>query len=205
MFAQFVVPQGGKVGDVATIHWGNVDTGAMVNVVYLGVTRVFKYLQKYWVAYNHVLYGVGGKQTRIVAMLKDVPVILGNDCADDKGLLDPATPCHTATFLVVDHDDYHWILGIPLLAAVDGMVKCRERRLQYTPANVTVATSLPLISRAEAKLKPVRAEFRLKSPHLETETVETASWEAATLHQEELSYVGEGLADILGRHFTLLD
>jgi hypothetical protein len=27
---------------VATVHWGNVDTGAMVNVVYLGVTRVFQ-------------------------------------------------------------------------------------------------------------------------------------------------------------------
>ena len=44
MFAPFVVPQADRVGDVVTVHWGNVDTGAMVNVVYLGVTRVFKYL-----------------------------------------------------------------------------------------------------------------------------------------------------------------
>jgi hypothetical protein len=44
MFAPFVVPHEDKVGDVATVHWGNVDTGAMVNVVYLGVTRVFKCL-----------------------------------------------------------------------------------------------------------------------------------------------------------------
>ena len=115
-------------------------------------------------------------------MLKDVPVILGSKNTDAKGLLHPTTPHYTATFLVVDHDDYHWILGIPLLAAIDGMVKCRERRLEYTPAASSTPTSIPLISRAEAKLQPVRAEFRLKSPHLETETVETASWAAAALH-----------------------
>ena len=47
MFAPFTVASG-KVADTPTTHWGNVDTGAMVNVVYLGVTRVFKDLQKYW-------------------------------------------------------------------------------------------------------------------------------------------------------------
>ena len=61
MFAPFMIPNDQTVGDVATVHWGNVDTGAMVNVVYLGVTRVFHSLQQYWVEYNHVLYGVGGK------------------------------------------------------------------------------------------------------------------------------------------------
>lgn len=44
MFAPFVIPSDKTVGDVATVHWGNVDTGAMVNVVYLGVTRVFQHL-----------------------------------------------------------------------------------------------------------------------------------------------------------------
>ena len=42
MFAPFVIPSDKMVGDVATVHWGNVDTGAMVNVVYLGVTRVLQ-------------------------------------------------------------------------------------------------------------------------------------------------------------------
>jgi len=150
MFAPFVIPSNSTVGDVATVHWGNVDTGAMVNVVYLGVTRVFQYLQKYWVEYNHVLYGVGGKQTRIVAMLKDVPVILGDSRSPAPTA--PNTQCHKATFLVVDHDDYHWILGIPLLAAIDGMVRCRERSLEYAPAGATSSTSFPLITRSEAKL-----------------------------------------------------
>lgn len=49
----------------------------MVNVVYLGVTRVFKELQAYWSEFNHVITGVGGKKTRIVAKLKGVPVALG--------------------------------------------------------------------------------------------------------------------------------
>ena len=44
MFAPFVIPSNGTVCDVATVYWGNVDTGAMVNVVYLGVTRVLQYL-----------------------------------------------------------------------------------------------------------------------------------------------------------------
>jgi hypothetical protein len=46
-------------------------------------------------------------------------------------------------------------------------------------------------------------EFRQKSPHLESETVEEASWEATALHQEEIDYVGEELTDLLGRYYTL--
>ncbi len=158
-----------------------------------------------------MLYGVGGKRTRIVAMLKDVPIIFGNtqhSQSPDFGGSSTGQPlasssCHTATFLVVDNDDYHWILGIPLLAAIDGMVKCRERTLEYTPASATSPVSIQLITRTEAKMQPVRMEFRQKSPHLESETVEEASWEAATLHHEEIAYVGSALTDLLGRHYAL--
>lgn len=106
---------------------------------------------------------------------------------------------------MVDNDDYHWILGIPLLAAIDGLVRCRDRILEYTPAGNTKSTSIHLITRTEAKTQPVRGEFRQKSPHLESETVESVCWEAAALHQEEIDYVGEGLTEILGRHYTLQD
>jgi hypothetical protein len=107
-----------------------------------------------------VLYGVGGKRTRIVAMLKDVPIIFGNNQhsqtpvfgGNTAGQPLASSACHTATFLVVDNDDYHWILGIPLLAAIDGMVKCRERTLEYTPAGAPSAISLQLITRTEAKM-----------------------------------------------------
>ena len=132
MFAPFSVPPSEKVGPPVPIHWGNVDTGAMVNVVYLGVTRVFKTLQQYWVKYDHVLYGVGGKQTKIVAMLKDVPIRMGCNTTPASDSVSPNFTDQVdlrATFLVVDNDDYHWILGIPLLAELNGMVHCRDRTL----------------------------------------------------------------------------
>jgi len=109
----------------------------------------------------------------------------------------------TATFLVVENDDYHWILGIPLLAAINAMVGCKERVLEYTPVNTSTPISINLITRTEAKLQPVRMEFRQKSPHLESETIEEACWEVATLQHDEVKYVGTSLVDILGRHFTL--
>ena len=154
MFAPFSIPSSDKVGSLVPIHWGNVDTGAMVNVVYLGVTRVFKTLQQYWVKYDHVLYGVGGKQTKIVAMLKDVPIRMGCNTATDSDAFSPhinAQAILKATFLVVDNDDYHWILGIPLLAGLNGLVHCRDRTLQYTPPGTTSTATLHLITRTEAK------------------------------------------------------
>lgn len=154
MFAPFSIPSSDKVGSLVPIHWGNVDTGAMVNVVYLGVTRVFKTLQQYWVTYDHVLYGVGGKQTKIVAMLKDVPIHMGCNTTTDSNDFSPHTNNQAilkATFLVVDNDDYHWILGIPLLAGLNGLVHCRDRTLQYTPPGTTSTATLHLITRTEAK------------------------------------------------------
>jgi hypothetical protein len=154
MFAPFFVPSSDKVDSLVPIHWGNVDTGAMVNVVYLGVTRVFKTLQQYWENYDHVLYGVGGKQTKIVAMLKDVPLRMGCNTNTKSDAFSPRAnhpDDFKATFLVVDNDDYHWILGIPLLAGLNGLVHCRERTLQYTPPGTTSSATLHLITRTEAK------------------------------------------------------
>jgi len=143
-----------------------------------------------------VLYGVGGKQTKIVAILKDVPVFVG-----DVGTVAPngKSSFFATTFLVVENDDYHWILGIPLLSAIDGVVRCRERVLSYTPTEASTPITIPLITRNQAREQPVRMQFRLQSPHLESEMIEEASWEAAALHQEEALYVGSGLTDILGR------
>jgi hypothetical protein len=81
------------VAGIPTIHYGNVDTGAMVNVVYEGVVRVFEGLNQYWEKFTHVLYGVGGRQTKIVGKLKDIPIILGKDRSDYKPFL--------ATFYVI--------------------------------------------------------------------------------------------------------
>ena len=187
MFAPF------STGDNAgflTTHWGNVDTGAMVNVVYLGVTRVFKELQQYWVDFNHALTGVGGKLTRIVGKLQDVPLCLGGPYK-----LEEVVP---TTFYVVDNDSYHWILGLPLLATICGKVLCQERQLEYTPP-LQGSRQLPLITRTEALASPTRLRFDRRSPHLSCEDVDFSSWPPANWHEEPLEYTGEDLMTTLRR------
>jgi len=124
---------------------------------------------------------VGGKRTRIVAMLKDVPLHFGSDNCPSVAVTGVQSTLSTATFLVVENDDYHWILGIPILAAINANVRCKERVLEYTPTSTSTPVSINLITRTEAKMQPVRAEFRQKSPHLESETIEEFSWEVAEL------------------------
>jgi hypothetical protein len=87
-------------------------------------------------------------------MLKDVPIRMGCHATREPDAFSPDTTApvdFTATFLVVDNDDYHWILGIPLLAGLNGLVHCRDRTLQYTPPGTTATTILHLITRTEAK------------------------------------------------------
>lgn len=52
MFAPFTIPTADKHGKLAkdeeaTVHWGNVDTGSMVNIMYSGVLAAFPELEKY--------------------------------------------------------------------------------------------------------------------------------------------------------------
>ena len=47
MFAPFTIPIIGTSGlpereAAPTVHWGNVDTGSMVNILYIGVLQVFR-------------------------------------------------------------------------------------------------------------------------------------------------------------------
>lgn len=41
------------------LHWGHVDTGAMVNLVYSGVLDAFASLQRYKQDFQHTVSGVG--------------------------------------------------------------------------------------------------------------------------------------------------
>jgi hypothetical protein len=87
-------------------------------------------------------------------MLKDVPIRMGCNNNTESDTFSPRANHQAdfkATFLVVDNDDYHWILGIPLLAELNGMVHCRDRTLQYTPPETTESSTLHLITRTEAK------------------------------------------------------
>jgi hypothetical protein len=119
-----------------------------------------------------------------------VPLALGADRT--------CTEVVSTTFYVVDSDEYHWILGLPLLAAVRGKVLCAERVLEYTVAS-GATRKLGLISRSQVREQPVRATFRNKLPLLEAEQVQLSNWQEAILHTDEVEYVGEGLACILGR------
>ena len=49
MFAPFSCGGGNgqKLGMAPVVHWGNVDTGAMVNIVYSGVLDTFPGLREY--------------------------------------------------------------------------------------------------------------------------------------------------------------
>ncbi len=105
-------------------HWGNVDTGSMVNIVYKGVVDRFPFLKYYWKPTQLTVEGVGGKLSQVVGKLVDVPLSLGLRCAPE--------PCALATFYVLDAPDYHFILGLTFLNAVNGVVKCRDQELEFT-------------------------------------------------------------------------
>lgn len=49
--------------------------------------------------FQHELTGVGGKKTRIVAKLCDVPLVLGDKQSGNEP--------HYTTFYILDNNDYH--------------------------------------------------------------------------------------------------
>ena len=108
--------------------------------------------------FNHAITGVGGKLTRIVGKLQDVPLSLGTRFNEPEAVL--------TTFYVVDNQAYHWILGLPLLASVHGKVLCHERILEFTSLTKDVR-QLPLITRTQSRSQPAYGTFRADSPHLE--------------------------------------
>ncbi len=71
----------------------------------------------------------------------DVPLTLARRC-------DPV-PCTHATFYVLQNPGYHFILGLTLLNAIDGIVRCRLQKLTYTKPDNTEAT-VQLVTRSYA-------------------------------------------------------
>jgi hypothetical protein len=126
MFAPFVVPStgaGGKLQREAApiVHWGNVDTGSMVNIMYSGVLAGFPELNKFKQDFRHEVKGVGNKTTQVVCKLENVPVSVGAD-------QQPGS-CRTTTFYVLDCPSYHCILGLTLLQKIEAGVFCSTRRM----------------------------------------------------------------------------
>ena len=88
-------------------HWGNVDTGSMVNIIYREVLQAFPYLQEYLQPFEHSVQGIGGKRVRVVGKLVNVPLSLG--------LMVGEKPCSYATFYVLAAPGYHVLLGLTFL------------------------------------------------------------------------------------------
>jgi phage-related protein len=92
----------------------------MVNIVYQGVLEAFPELQKFKEAYTHEVTGVAGKVTRVVGKLVGMPIKLGHPPGGD-------TASFTTTFYILESPQYHWILGLHALNAIDAAVWCHRR------------------------------------------------------------------------------
>lgn len=193
MFAPFTFPSE-NVGQTQTrgqqpvVHYGNVDTGSMVNVMYSGVLEANPHLNAYRAEFSHVICGVGNKVTKVICKLVNVPLSLGTK--PEPGSL------VKATFYVIACPGYHFILGLTLLGAVRGMVNCGERTLVYTlgPTGKSAQRSIPLRDRQAVKstLAYLAVKEREKRAH-----VDQVTWHAHIPPPSMIPYVEEGLVDIL--------
>ena len=88
--------------------------------------------------------GIRDKLTKVTGKLVGVPISLGMEQG-------PGT-CVNTTFYVLDCDSYHFILGLTLLAVVDGGVFCGSRCLEYTlgPTGNHQRCTIPLATRTIA-------------------------------------------------------
>jgi hypothetical protein len=59
------------------LHWGNVDTGSMVNIVYSGVLTRHPSFLAYHQPYHHMVRGVGNNPVAVTGKLVGVPISLG--------------------------------------------------------------------------------------------------------------------------------
>ena len=130
------------------IHWGNVDTGSMVNILYSGVLQGFPELQKFKKEFQHEVKGVGNKITKVICKLANVPVCIGAEPLQ--------VSYRTTTFYVLDVPSYHCILGLTLLQTIDAGVFCSSRRMQFQldTAHGHKVHSIPLVPRSHVKLTP---------------------------------------------------
>ncbi len=198
MFCPFTIVKRGEGGQLQRstapmLHWGNVDTGSMVNIVYSGVLRAFPHLHQYHQPFEHVVKGVADKLTKVTGKLVGVPISLGME--------QRAGTCVKTTFYVLQCESYHFILGLTLLALIDGGVFCGSRRLEYTlgPAGKGERVDIPLATRSTARqspcytVQPFYAPPDTSTPHSQLTCIPEVGWKSAYLGAQHLPYVEEGL------------
>ena len=197
MFAPFTVgttDAQGQLERVAdpVVHWGNVDTGAMVNIVYSGVVDTHPDLAKYKTDFTHVVKGVGDRTTKVVYKLVGVPISVGSKQVPGS--------FKRATFYVLDCPSYHWILGLTLLQAIDAGVFCSSRTLQFKlgKAGKGATQSIPLVPRSQVKLSPAYLATH-PPPSDSTQALSTileGAWEPSMVEEAHTVYVEQALIDV---------
>ncbi len=117
-----------------------------------------------------------------------------------------AGTCIKTTFYVLDCNSYHFILGLTLLAVIDGGVFCGSRRLEYTlgPAGDHQRCTISLATRTTARqspyytARPQYASMTDTTPpptHAQLATI-PEGWQASCLGEDVLPYVQEALVDV---------
>lgn len=89
----------------------------------------------------------------VTSILVGVPISLGSNKAPGS--------CFSSDFYVLDSPSYHWLFGLPLLAAIDGEVLCKPRMLRFclgTEGNNELVALL-LAPRSKLPAQPVWGEF----------------------------------------------
>ena len=79
----------------------------------------------------------------VTSILVDVPISLGSDQAAGSRFF--------SDFYVLDSTSYHWLFGLPLLAAIDGEVLCKPRVLRFRlgAEGSGELMALPLVARSQ--------------------------------------------------------
>ena len=103
-------------------------------------------------------------------------------------------------------ESYHFILGLTLLALVDGGVFCGSRRLEYTlgPVGQGERVSIPLAARSTARQSPCYSAQPYYAPppkdntHAQIASIPEVGWQSAYLAPHHFPYVEEGLVDLAG-------
>ncbi len=169
----------------------------MVNIVYSGVLHAFPHLHQYHQPFEHVVKGVADKLTKVTGKLVGVPISLGME--------QRAGTCVKTNFYVLQCESYHFILGLTLLALIDGGVFCGSRRLEYTlgPAGKGERVNIPLATRSTARqspcyaVQPFYAPPDVPTPHTQLACIPEVGWKSAYLGAQHFPYVEEGLVALL--------
>ena len=116
------------------LHFGNIDSGAMVRCVSQIMLDVFPELNQYKHDAPDVMYGVGNMKCRVFGQLMDVPVSLGP-------LQEPGTVV-LANFKIVEGDTYAVLFGLDLLDPICAKICVHEKMLEYRGAPLATAQSV---------------------------------------------------------------